>query len=227
MEVVSLSSESYTTSVKDMSKVPSLRLWEALHLLQVQNELLHHRNKGMKEALIVKQKHAKKSRPLPLELVQEGDSDAQWWSPGSLARARAQDAIQRQEDKQEKLRKSDEKELKAAAALYKKKQKQAAKELQESAAAARKKDAEARVAERTAEKEQRKQERDAATAQKVCDRANKTSQITSRGAVKKSRRGGGALGGVSREAAASPPSPPPPRTTMRGRSINLPAKYRK
>lgn len=77
----------------------------------------------MKEALIVKRKHAKKSRPLPLEPVQEGDSGAQWWSPGSLARARARDAIQRREDKQEKLRKSDEKELKAAAALYKKKQK--------------------------------------------------------------------------------------------------------
>ena len=217
----------YHLAVKDMSKVPSLRLWEALHSLQVQNELLHHRNKGMKEALIVKRKHAKKSRPLPLEPVQEGDSGAQWWSPRSLARARAQDAIQRREDEQEKLRKSDEKELKAAAALYKKKQKQAAKELRESAATARKKDAEARAAERAAEKEQRKQERDAATAQKVRDRANKASQTTSRGAVKKSRRGGGALGGVSREAAASSPSPPPPRTTTRGRSINLPAKYRK
>jgi hypothetical protein len=217
----------YHLTVEDMSKVPPLHLWEALHSLQVQNELLHHRNKGMKEALIVKRKHAKKSCPLPLKLVQEGDSGAQWWSPGSLARVRAWDVIQRREDKQEKLRRSDEKELKATAALYKKKQKQVAKELRESAAAARKKNAEARAAECAAEKEQRKQERDATTAQKVCNRANKASQTTSQGAVKKSRQGGGALGGASREAAALSPLPPPPRTTMQRRSINLLAKYRK
>jgi hypothetical protein len=56
----------YYLAVKDTSKVLVLQLYKVLHSLQVQNELLHHQNDAMKEALSIKQKHAKKSRLLLL-----------------------------------------------------------------------------------------------------------------------------------------------------------------
>ena len=120
----------------------------------------------MKEALSIKQKHAKKSRLLPLIHRQEYDSGAVWWSPRSLHEARVRDDVFRREEELEKLRKSDEKELKKAAALYKKKQQQAAKELRECAAEARKKDAEAKAREREAARVQKQQEKGAATTRK-------------------------------------------------------------
>jgi hypothetical protein len=216
----------YYLAIKDTSKVSALRLYEALHSLQVQNELLHHRNEAMKEALSIKQKHAKKSRLLPLIQRQEYDSGAVWWSPGSLREARVRDKVFRREEEQEKLRKSDEKELKKAAALYKKKQQQAAKELRESAAEARKKDAEAKAREREAARVQKQQEKDAATTRNLVGPLKRALPTTSQSVSKRSRRGGGAVGGANKGAAASPPSPPPTRTTTRGRSINLPAKFR-
>jgi hypothetical protein len=83
----------YYLAIKDTSKVSALRLYEALHSLQVQNELLHHRNEAMKEALSIKQKHAKKSRLLPLIQRQDCDSGAVWWSPGSLCEAWVRDKV--------------------------------------------------------------------------------------------------------------------------------------
>ena len=39
----------------------------ALHSLQVKNELLHHENKGLRDALTTKKKHKKKSNTIDLQ----------------------------------------------------------------------------------------------------------------------------------------------------------------
>jgi hypothetical protein len=165
--------------VKGTSKVSAVRLYEALHSLQVQNKLLHHRNDAIKEALSIKQKHAKKSRLLPLIQRQEYDSGAVWWSLGSLREARVRDEVFRREEEQEKLRKSDEKELR------------------ESAAEARKKDAEAKAREREAARVQKQQEKDAATTRKSVGLLKRALLTTSLSVSKRSRLGGGAVGGAS------------------------------
>ncbi|KAF2621514.1 hypothetical protein BU25DRAFT_304341, partial [Macroventuria anomochaeta] len=82
----------------------AVRLYEALHSLQVQNELLHHQNNAMKEALSIKQKHAKENHLLPLVQRQEYDSGAVWWLPRSLRKARVWDEVFQREKEQEKLR---------------------------------------------------------------------------------------------------------------------------
>jgi hypothetical protein len=62
--------------------------------------------------------------------------------------ARARESVKQREDKAEKLRKAETKELRAAASLYKKKMAEEAKALREQAKEQRKKDAEAKAAER-------------------------------------------------------------------------------
>ena len=131
----------YDDAVKDSSEVPTRRLALALHSLQVQNELLHHENEGLHEALVTKRKHAKKSKPLDLQQRKEYWGGAVFWSPRKLREAKARDAVEQQEKEEKKLRKADDKKLKEASLLYKKQKQKAVKELRESAAAARKKDA--------------------------------------------------------------------------------------
>jgi hypothetical protein len=95
--------------VKDSSEVPARQLALALHLLQAQNELLHHKNEGLREALATKQNNAKNSKPLELQKRKEYWSGAVFWSPRKLREAKVQDAVEQQEEEQEKLRKADDK----------------------------------------------------------------------------------------------------------------------
>jgi hypothetical protein len=67
---------SETTPYSDL--LSCLRRYKVLHSLQVQNELLHYQNDAMKEALSIKQKHAKKSRLLLLIQRQGYDSGPVW-----------------------------------------------------------------------------------------------------------------------------------------------------
>jgi hypothetical protein len=191
--------------VKDSSEVPARRLALALHSLQVQNELLHHDNEGLREALATKRKHAKKSKPLDLQQRKEYWGGVVFWSPRKLREVKARDAVEQQEKEEEKLRKADNKKLKEAALLYKKQQQKAAKELRESAAAARKKDADAKAAKRDAEKAQKQQKKDAAATKRSHDTVNRRKRAASQApAVNKRSRGADAEGGSGAAAASMP-----------------------
>jgi hypothetical protein len=108
--------------VKETSEVPVRRLALALHSLHVQNELLHHENEGLREALAMKQKHAKNCKPLDLQQRKEYWGGAVFWSPRKLREAKARAAVEQQEKEEKRLRKAEDNKLKKAALLFKTKQ---------------------------------------------------------------------------------------------------------
>ncbi|KAF1938280.1 hypothetical protein EJ02DRAFT_474070, partial [Clathrospora elynae] len=108
-------------AMKDKAEKPSQKLSAAMHSLQVQNELLHHKIDGLRSALTTKKKHQKKSKPLDLQQRKEYHSGGVCWSPRKVREARARESVKQKEKEAEKLYKAESKQLKAAAALYKKK----------------------------------------------------------------------------------------------------------
>ena len=105
------------SAVKDTAAEESKSLSQTLHRLQVQNELLHHENDGLREALTVKKRHKKHSKPLDLQQRQEYHGGAVFWSPRKIREARAREIVKQQEEHKEQLAKANRKELQAAAKL--------------------------------------------------------------------------------------------------------------
>jgi hypothetical protein len=68
--------KSFDAAVPDKSKVEAKRLSTSLHSLQVNNELLHFENHGLKDAVTTKHKHKKKSKSLDLQQRKEFRSKA-------------------------------------------------------------------------------------------------------------------------------------------------------
>ncbi|KAF2820866.1 hypothetical protein CC86DRAFT_303971, partial [Ophiobolus disseminans] len=64
------------SAVSDRGADESKKLSQTVHSLATQNELLHHKNEGLKEALIVKKKHRKVSKPFDLQQREEYHSGA-------------------------------------------------------------------------------------------------------------------------------------------------------
>jgi hypothetical protein len=108
-------------AVADKANVETKQLATTLHSLQVQNELLHYENDGLRATIATKRKHAIKSKVLDLRQRQEYHAGVVLWSPRKIREARARERVKQQEEEREKLQKSEAKELKAAATLYKKK----------------------------------------------------------------------------------------------------------
>jgi hypothetical protein len=99
------------------------KLKSALPSFQVQNKLLHYKNDSLRAALTVKKKHDKKSRPLNLQQRKEYHGGAVFWSPRKVREAEAREVVKQREAESQKLRKkTQQKELKSAATLYKKQQ---------------------------------------------------------------------------------------------------------
>jgi hypothetical protein len=108
--------------VVDSASKSLQKLKAALHSFQVQNELLHYENNGLHAALTVKKKHGKKNRPLNLQQRKEYHGGAVFWSPRRVKEAEACQVVKQRKAESQKLYKTQQKELKAAAALYKKQQ---------------------------------------------------------------------------------------------------------
>jgi hypothetical protein len=194
-------------AVADKSKAEGKRVAAALHSLQVQNELLHHENKGLRAAITTKQKHKKKSKVLDLQQREEFHSGAVLWSPRKCREAHARETVRQREEEQEKLQKTHDRELKAAATLYKKKMAEEAKALRQIARERAAEERKARAAELAAARALKKQQRDAATSQKSRDTLNKGKRKALQNAASnpiKKRRVVGAGSGVD----AAPPPPP-------------------
>jgi hypothetical protein len=108
--------------VRDGGRKSQEAVSSALHSLQVKNELLHYKNKSLCDALTTKKKHKKKSNTMDLQQCKEYQSSAVFWSPRKVREAQVRKGVKQQEAEEKKLQKSHRKELKAAAALYKKQQ---------------------------------------------------------------------------------------------------------
>jgi hypothetical protein len=107
-------------AVSDNTAEESKRLSLALHELQVQNQLLSVENEGLRDALTTKRNH-KKGRVLDLQQREEFHGGAVFWSPRKIREARAREVVKEKEAHELRLQKANDKELKAAATLYKQK----------------------------------------------------------------------------------------------------------
>jgi hypothetical protein len=104
--------------VKGSSEVAQSGLNNALHSLQVNNEVLRHENDLLTTALDYKKKQKVKSHTLDLQQRKEFRSGAVFWSPGHLREARARGAVKQREKEEIRLQKKNTKELKEANRMY-------------------------------------------------------------------------------------------------------------
>ncbi|KAF2240277.1 hypothetical protein BU26DRAFT_535985 [Trematosphaeria pertusa] len=216
----------FDAAVADKAKVEAKRLSQGIHSLQVNNALLHNENSGLQQALNTKRKHKTKRTTLDLQHRDEYHGGAVFWSPKKLREAREREATKRDEAEQLQLQKTHDRDLKAAAMLYKKKQAEAAKLARQHAAEERREAKKARAAELASDQALKKQQRDAATAQKSHDTSNTAKRKASHTAAKNSAKRRRVVGAASRVEAAPPPASPPPKISARGRQIRVPAKFK-
>ncbi|KAF1934931.1 hypothetical protein EJ02DRAFT_362622 [Clathrospora elynae] len=173
---------------------------------------------GLSEALQVKKKHNKKSKPLDLQQRQEYHGGATFWTPRKVREARYRETVRQQDKEQGQLRKAETKELQQAARLYKQKIVE-----------------ERRVAWEAAKMAKQQEKADKAAgqaAQKAACNAKKALQLSQKGKRKASGLPPSGNKRCRRGAAASAPaeaSEPalavPMRITRHGSPINLPKKY--
>jgi hypothetical protein len=214
----------FEAAVKDTTTVEAQKLSSSLHSMQVQIELLHHENKGLRTALSIKKKHKNKSITIAPREDEEYYGGFMSWSPRKVRVAEARERLRKQQEEEEKIRKTGDKKLKAATALYKKKMAEQAKVSRQLAKEAREKERKRRadeVAARRAQKQQGKEAEKAAKAIQLPQRGKRAAlkppvaRVAKRRTIR--RVGGGAI--------AVEAAPPAPLKTTRTRSIQTPKKY--
>lgn len=195
------------------------KITRSLHHLQVQNELLHHENQGLREALTTKKKHMQKRKTPDLQQRQEYHGGAVVWSPRKLREARVRQAVKEKEEKEAQLQKAETKELKKAAQLYKQKIAEEKRVERERLKEVREKE----KAEKAAKRQRQKKERDSAKAPKKSqDRKRKASRLPT-ASNKRQKRVASQLGHAQVQEELSSPQP---QVTSRGRNVKLPKKFR-
>jgi hypothetical protein len=207
------------SAVADKSSDQTKYLSTALHHLQVQNELLHYENKGLKAALNIKKKQKKHSKALPLGHSGEYHGGAVLYSPRTVQRARDQAAVIQQEEEEEHLQKLQRKKQREDAKLLKQLYMKEKREERERAKVVREKER----AEKAAEKQRQQAERDL---QKGIQTTQKGKRKASRAPAQKNKRQKVMGSGAATQVATQPAPAPSARTTSRGRSVHLPSKFR-
>jgi hypothetical protein len=94
-------------------------LTQALHHLQVNNELISQENEGLREALQTKKRHKQKGVPLDLQQHQEYHGGAVMWSPRKGREAEVRRTAMERQAEQEKLNKAKRKQKKEDANIQK------------------------------------------------------------------------------------------------------------
>jgi hypothetical protein len=207
------------SAVKDTAAEESKKLAELVHHMQVQNKLLKHDNKGLRDALRVKEKHKKKSKVLNLQQREEYHSSAVFYSPRKIREARFQESVKQQLEHEEQLQQADAKALKQAAKLYKERVAEEKRMARKGAKVQKERERAAKAAERAA-KAEANDTRKAIQQSQLGKR--KASQATLSKHKRQRRIGGAAARAASLEAAPAAP----PMINRRGRTINLPLKYK-
>jgi hypothetical protein len=212
--------------VRDGQEQKAQKITASLHHLQIQNELLLHENEGLKHALTTKKKHKKESKVLDLQQREEYHGGAVFWSPSKIREARYRERVRAREEEQEKLRKSNEKDLNAAAALYKKQQLEKKRVEREALQKERAKEKEREAAERAELQRKKQQEKEAATAQKALQLSQKGMRAASQSIRPKGKRRRGAQPAEGDAGDTDPAPSPPPKVNSGGRKINLPKRFK-
>ncbi|KAK1920131.1 hypothetical protein P3342_002427 [Pyrenophora teres f. teres] len=212
-------------AVVDKDKVEAKQVEQALHSLQVKNELLHHENESLHTALNTRTKRKLRSKALDLQRSDQQHSGSVFWSPYKIEEAREREVTKQQETEQLQLQKTL-RELRAASLRYKKLMADEAKAERQRAKTERDEAKKARAAELSARRAAKQQQRNAATSQNSQDTHKTPRRTASRKPVEKKTRRRGVVVAESEAAAAPTAPPPPPKTTTRGRTIKLPQKFK-
>ncbi|KAF1924064.1 uncharacterized protein M421DRAFT_425080 [Didymella exigua CBS 183.55] len=89
---------------------PELRkISRSLHHISIQNQLLHHKNQGLKEALKTQKKHKNKSKVLQFQPRKDYHGGAEFYSPSRVERARSDERAKQQNQRAEEHRKAEKK----------------------------------------------------------------------------------------------------------------------
>jgi hypothetical protein len=161
---------------------------------------------------------------MDLQQRKEYHGGAVFWSPRKLCEARARDAVKQDKAKQQQLQKTQDRELKAAATLYKKQQAEAAKVARQHATEERRKTKKERADELAAVRTLKKQQCNAATAQKSHDTPTRRKRKASHKAVKISAKRRRVVDSRTCVAPAPAALPAPPKAT-RTRCVKPPQRY--
>ncbi|RAR00482.1 pogo transposable [Stemphylium lycopersici] len=206
--------------------IEAKQLAQSLHSLQVNNELLHTRLSDVEGQLNTKSKRHTRSTTLATQDSNKPNGGAVFLSPRKLRECREREATKHHEAEQLQLQKLRDRDLKAAATLYKKQQAEAAKAARLRAKEERDQAKKQRAAELAERRTLKKQQRDAATTQKSRDRGNSSKRKASNKSdqnIAKRRR---AVAATSQPDAGPAVASPPPKISARGRKIKTPARYR-
>jgi hypothetical protein len=207
--------------VVDGASKSSQKLKAALHSFQVQNELLHYENNGLRAALTVKKKHCKKNRPLDLQQRKEYHGGAVFWSPRKVKEAEARQVVKQREAESQIFYKTQQKELKAAAALYKKQQLEEARKAREIDKERKKQEQKAKAERLVMTRLEKQHQKDAANTQKALQLSQRGKRPASQKAASKPKRARTDISAVDGAEAAEAA----PKLTSRGRPINPPRKF--
>jgi hypothetical protein len=206
-------------TVKDSSNDVVRRLEASIHRASTETKLLRHENEGLRASLATKNKRKRHGKRLPLTSDESVGGGAIFWSPQKVDEARGKQAEIEEDERQEKLKKVEMKELRAASKLYKEKIIEEKRAERERAKVVREKER----AEKAAEKQRQKEERNLQKAIQTSQTGKRKASRASAPKNKRQKRSGGSA--AARIAPTRSPSPPP-RITSRGRSIKVPSKFR-
>jgi hypothetical protein len=148
------------------------------------------------------------------------------WSPCKVREAQVREMVKQHKEEQQKLQKTHDRELKAAATIYKKKMAEEAKALRQITREHAAENCKTRAAELAAARALKKQQRDAATSQISRDTLNKDKQKASQSAALESTKKRGVVSAQSSVDAAPPLRQPAPKITTCGCQIKVPQKFK-
>ncbi|KAI1509687.1 hypothetical protein KJE20_00867 [Pyrenophora tritici-repentis] len=205
--------------VRDKDAKDTKKIYRSLHHISAQLSILSSENRDLKEALLVKKRHRKKSYTLNVNNNHKYYGGALLWSPHKVHRAQDDKAVRQQQKQQEQLQKAERSQMKEQARLYKLHQAQEKRVERERLKEVREKERAAKEA----EKERQKATRDAEKAIQLSQKGKRKASQASKLPRKRQKRAVVVPSHVQAEEAASAA---PARTTRLGRKTKLPSKYK-
>ena len=207
------------SAVQKQSSEDNHKLSRSFHHISIQHELLRHEITGLREALLVKKRHKKHSKPLDLQQRTEYHGGAVFWSPRKLREARARQVIKDRTKDELRLQKAETAKLREASKLYKDKMAQEKRVAREAAKEAREKEKAQKVAERA-------RQREAQNAERAIQLSQKGKRKASKPTIQSNKRQKSVVEVVGGGESSKATSATPPITTRYGRNTKLPSKYR-
>jgi hypothetical protein len=205
--------------VKDTYQEESKKLSLSLHHLSTENQILHHENQGLREALQVKEKHKVKGKVLDLQQRKEYHDGGVLWSPKKVREAKVRRRVNERLEAEEKLEKARAKKEREELHLQRQLEAEERRMERERLKVVREKE----KANKAAERQRQKEEKDSARALQLSQKGKRQASRPASSKAKRQRRVGDAS---QSDQVLDQSSAPPPKVTTRGRNVHLPQKFR-